>query len=56
VSESGVSEYSVSEYGGGPAPRIGEAAYGRCRGAAARANHQARRGLADPTSVSEEAP
>jgi hypothetical protein len=46
---------AVSEYSGAPAPRIAEAACGSRRGAAARASHQAQRGLAAPTSAGEEA-
>jgi hypothetical protein len=45
----------VSEYSGAPAPPITEAARQSRRGVAARANHQAQRGLAAPTSASEEA-
>ena len=45
----------MSEHSGAPAHEITEAARRSCRGAAARANNQAQRVLAAPTSASEEA-
>jgi len=41
----------VSEYSGAPAPPLAEVARPRRRGAAARANQRAQRGLAAPTSA-----